>query len=187
MEQALELGDEAVDFKFEMYSRIERIVVFSDSLFAFTKDDTAQDLSKICQFANTVFKIFMKEGLPLRGAIAHGETIVDPEHSLYLGDGIVKAYLLEEQLKIVGVVLHPDLNPENPHETAELEVALKDDKSQKLRIPVIGSTILFPAEAAPAFLKLARLAGESERQRYVNSEAIVAAMCTWEAKNFRVP
>jgi hypothetical protein len=87
------------------FEEIEHVGVFSDTLIVFTIDDSLNSLSMICQFANSIFKVFLARKLPLRGAIAHGETILDIDQSLFLGQAIVDAHKLGESLDSLGIVL----------------------------------------------------------------------------------
>lgn len=48
----------------------------------------------------------IKRGLPLRGAIAFGETIIDPATMTFLGQPIVDAHLTEKSQEWIGSAIH---------------------------------------------------------------------------------
>jgi hypothetical protein len=47
-----------------------------------------------------------KVGLPLKGSIAYGNTTVDLKNNIYFGQPIIDSYLLQDDLKYMGVVCH---------------------------------------------------------------------------------
>ena len=48
----------------------------------------------------------LRAEIPLKGAIAYGDIVVDEEQNLFCGQPIIDAYLLEEDLQYMGVVFH---------------------------------------------------------------------------------
>lgn len=86
------------------------IVTFSDSIIMFSKNDNEDSFSKFMLSANVLFAFAMKEGIPLKGGIAHGEITVHKEKKIYFGQPIIDAYLLEEELYYFGVSAHYSIN-----------------------------------------------------------------------------
>jgi hypothetical protein len=171
------------------------VAVFSDSIFVFTKDTSYNSIHAICQFANTLFRLFLKRKLPLRGAITQGEVVIDASNSLFLGQPIVDAYDLAESIDGLGIVLSPELQ-QNPNSIAsmELEIACQDKKkqtkfTQKLLVPVAGFA---PADMGERdwqniFRQLRDEAGEKYAPRYQQSETTVAAMLNIDPELLKAP
>jgi hypothetical protein len=178
----------------EWFEEIEHIVAFSDSIFVFSHHDAPPSLDVLCQFANTIFKMFLVRNLPLRGAIAHGEVVLRPESSLFLGQGIVAAYELAESIDALGVALCPELPQEPPTFAStqhDIPIKVRGQKSKfekkSLIVPVAGFNTEGTANAdwRSIFRSLRQEAGEEHEQRYRNSETIVAAMLNIDSSDLR--
>jgi hypothetical protein len=82
-----------------------RSFTFSDSVVFITKSDLDIDLLYlsvamcICQEAS------IQSGVPTKGAISHGKLTADFEKSIFFGQPIIDAYLLQEQLFYYGVIV----------------------------------------------------------------------------------
>lgn len=100
--QSIEMGK-----KNPKYNNCEVYVVnFSDSIVIFSKDDSVVNFQF---FLNTVGYLFLKcilSNIPLKGAISHGITSVNKSKQIYFGQSIIDAYLLEEELNYMGIILH---------------------------------------------------------------------------------
>ena len=48
----------------------------------------------------------LRAEIPLKGAVAYGDIVVDEEQNLFCGQPIIDAYMLEEDLQYMGVVFH---------------------------------------------------------------------------------
>ena len=79
--------------------------VFSDSLIFISKDDTKESLNCFLDIVTYSFASAIKEGLPLKGAIAFGEMTADPKYNIFFGQPLVDAFLLQEnELDYYGIV-----------------------------------------------------------------------------------
>jgi hypothetical protein len=82
-----------------------RSISFSDSVVFVTKSDSPKDLFnlsvalKICQEAT------IQSGLPTKGAISFGKLTVDFERSIFFGQPLIDAYLLQDQLHYYGIIV----------------------------------------------------------------------------------
>ena len=149
-------------------------------MIVFTTDLSHNSFHEICQFANTLFKVFLFQNLPLRGAIAHGPVILDPAIGLFLGEGILEAHELETSLDIMGIVLSSKLPKIQAAITTQLcKVMQKGNPDPSaLLVPVTGYNLKAASseDLAKNFRELRLEAGQPFAQRYQNSEEIVAAM-----------
>lgn len=83
-----------------------RRVKFSDSVVLITNDDSNEAGKKIIQSSAWLLAGALARSVPMKGAIAHGLFTADFENSLYFGQPIIDAYLLQDELKLYGCILH---------------------------------------------------------------------------------
>lgn len=162
------------------FENIEHVAIFSDTVMVFTKDLSHNSFHEICQFANTVFKLFLYQHLPLRGAIAHGPVILKPSLGLFLGEGILEAHELEQSLDSLGIVLSSKLPAVEAATTTRLCKVMQkgNPNALSLLVPVTGYGLKSASSEnlADKFRELRSEAGQACAPRYQNSEEIVAAM-----------
>lgn len=88
------------------------LILFSDTVVLFTSDDTDGAFDAIIKASSQLLHAFIFRGVPVRGAIAHGE-FVRSDHSQHgtviAGRPIIEAHHYEVQLQAVGVMLAPSV------------------------------------------------------------------------------
>ncbi len=84
---------------------------FSDSTFIFSASDTAQDFSNLLHQCRILLRFCFEYKIPIKGAISHGVITADFKNSIFVGQPIIDAYLLHEELHMFGAIL--DHNAEN--------------------------------------------------------------------------
>jgi hypothetical protein len=89
-----------------------RIIQFSDSIMALTRDASATSSLLIQLVSQMFFLHALRLGTALRGAIARGTITADFERSIFFGQPIVDAYLLEENQAWYGIAEHSSTQPE---------------------------------------------------------------------------
>ena len=70
-----------------------RSVTFSDSIIIFSKQDGKDDAFKILMHSYWLLGAALQNGIPIKGAISHGEVTVDFKTSLFFGQPIIDAFL----------------------------------------------------------------------------------------------
>lgn len=98
-----EEGEQEDDPEVEKYLKF---TIFSDSICVFTKDDSFVNLRRFLSYVKKVMRIALRKEIPLKGAIAFGDIVVDDDVNLFYGQPIIDAYLLEEDLQYMGIVCH---------------------------------------------------------------------------------
>lgn len=100
---------------------------YSDSIIIYSKDDSYDSLySFLCVVAGLSSDLFM-EGIPHKGAFAFGTMTLDITNSIFFGQPLIDAYLLEGELNFYGVVGHATAEKEiNTHQENKQLVFLKD-------------------------------------------------------------
>ena len=74
--------------------------VFSDTFFAFTPDAQVKSLRFLAWFCRNLISSAFNTGLKLRGAVAYGPVVI--EERLFIGEPILRAYLMERSQEWVG-------------------------------------------------------------------------------------
>lgn len=86
------------------------IVSFSDSIVIFSKNDSPNNFKYFLVAVRWLFAKTIENGIPLKGAIAHGEISLNKSEQIYFGQPIIDAYLIEEDVNYLGVVAHNSIN-----------------------------------------------------------------------------
>lgn len=110
------------------FINIEHMVAFSDSIFLFGNDTSSDSVAAVSDLANSIFQLFLQEGLVVRGAISKGDCVLMPDRDIYVGMGIVKAYALQESSNIIGVVCDPEIDEKHSTLFRQIEVNVKPGK-----------------------------------------------------------
>lgn len=86
------------------------IVNFSDSIVIFSKNDTFENFEYFIGAVRYLFANSIKDCIPLKGGIAHGEVSLNKEEQIYFGQAIIDSYLLEEDVNYFGIVAHNSID-----------------------------------------------------------------------------
>lgn len=105
----------------ELFSGQIRAIQFSDSILAITRDDSDASHLLIILASLMFFLRALSSGIPVRGAIAVGNVTADIDNSIYFGQPIIDAYLLEEDQKWYGVVEHEDVSAMHRSDEKDIE------------------------------------------------------------------
>ncbi|PXV66819.1 hypothetical protein CLV62_10479 [Dysgonomonas alginatilytica] len=79
---------------------------FSDSIFIFTKSDSIEEFRNFIQFIRRFMRNSIRRKIPLKASIAYGEIVVYRDRKIFCGKPIVNAFLLQEDLQYMGIVIH---------------------------------------------------------------------------------
>jgi hypothetical protein len=93
---------------------------FSDSLIIFSKSDLEADARKLWADFSYIMHIASSEQIPIKGALSFGKITVDVKNSIFFGQPIIDAYLLQEDLHLFSLVA--DHNYENKIKELKLNV-----------------------------------------------------------------
>lgn len=79
---------------------------YSDSIIIYSKDSSYDSLYYfLCVVAGITSDLFL-EKIPHKGAFAFGTMTLDTDNSIFFGQPLIDAYLLQEELAFYGVVSH---------------------------------------------------------------------------------
>jgi len=96
------------------------MMLYSDSIMIYTRDDQQHSLENLVASISTLSDSLFSDGIPHKGAIAFGQMTLDFANSIFFGQPLVDAYLLQEELKFYGIAVHG---------TAEKSEDIFDDES----------------------------------------------------------
>ena len=82
------------------------ITKFSDSIVIFSKDDNENTFITFITTVKLLFAESIIRNVPLKGAFAYGEISVNKSSSIFFGQPLIDAYLLQEDVYYYGVVCH---------------------------------------------------------------------------------
>ena len=92
-----------VEDRKKLESRIKS-VTFSDSILFISQDDSVEDFLQI-SFALSIFQeASLQRGAPTKGAMSLGMLTADFDNSIFFGQPLIDAYLLQDQLKYYGII-----------------------------------------------------------------------------------
>lgn len=165
---ALRPEDDSSDYDYEEGKRI-KFTIFSDSIFIFSKDDSFTNLRHFLTYVKRVMRMALRAEIPLKGAIAYGDIIVDEEQNLFCGQPIIDAYLLEEDLQYMGVVFHHTF--EEPYEKlSDLQYNRVDGWIKEIPTPFkYGNRIHLNLKYPVAGAKIYNFFGIVKNQRFYSS------------------
>jgi hypothetical protein len=82
------------------------VVKFSDSIIVFSENDTVENFIVFLIAARVLFCSFLTKKFLIKGGMAYGNISLDKKNQLYFGQPIIDAYLLEEDVNYIGVIIH---------------------------------------------------------------------------------
>jgi hypothetical protein len=94
---------------YEDRKQLLRMTTYSDSIIIYTKDDSEPCLYLILIALANLQDILIEEGLPFRGALTQGLMTLDLENSIFFGQPLVDAHLLQEEFSMYVIILHPSV------------------------------------------------------------------------------
>lgn len=83
-----------------------KTVQFSDSIIQITSDDSVNSAKNLLGRTAWILAGCLANRLPVKGSIAYGMVTADLDRSIYFGQPIIDAYLLQEELKLYGSIIH---------------------------------------------------------------------------------
>lgn len=91
----------------EKVNREERVksVTFSDSVLFVTKDDSLSDLFVLALVLEIFQEAAIQRGAPTKGAVSFSRLTANFENSIFYGQPLIDAYLLQDQLSYYGIVV----------------------------------------------------------------------------------
>ena len=109
---------------------------FSDSILIVANGVNEKMFNLISKSAARLMHVALSEGIALKGVIAQGVFTYDENKELYIGKPLVDAYLLHDEIKFYGIVVHhtaektvKKYSSDNNNPYSNLPVALEKGKT----------------------------------------------------------
>ncbi len=83
-----------------------KFVQFSDSILIVVNGVNDRMFNLITKASVCLFHVSMEMRIPIKGVIAKGLFTYDKEKEIYFGKPLIDAYLLHEEIKFYGIVVH---------------------------------------------------------------------------------
>jgi hypothetical protein len=80
-------------------------VLFSDSILIFTDSGTKEMAESLIYHCNLFIQYCAKSKIPIKGALSFGKFTSDFNQSIFLGQPLIDAFLLQEELQMYGAIL----------------------------------------------------------------------------------
>jgi len=92
--------------KVNKYDSIIRPFSFSDSIILVSNDDSQESAESLLFWVEWVMSQAILDGIPIKGAIAHGKQTSDFDNNIHFGKPLIDAFELQNELNLYGCVLH---------------------------------------------------------------------------------
>jgi hypothetical protein len=83
-----------------------KTTTYSDSIMIYSKDSSSESMKALISSTASLTDYMLTEGIPFKGAAARGLMTLDFENSIFFGQPLIDAYLLQEELYFYGIILH---------------------------------------------------------------------------------
>jgi hypothetical protein len=87
-------------------STLIKTTTYSDSIMIYSKDDSIDSLRSLVYSVSGLSNDLLFKGIPHKGAVALGEMTLDYANSIFFGQPLIDAYLLQDELVFYGIVVH---------------------------------------------------------------------------------
>jgi len=83
-----------------------RATTYSDSIIVYSKNANKDSLHSFVCTVSALTDALITEGIPHKGAVAFGMKTLDIKNSIFFGQPLIDAYLLQEELYYYGIIIH---------------------------------------------------------------------------------
>ncbi|MEN9910116.1 MAG: hypothetical protein RLZZ540_3275 [Bacteroidota bacterium] len=97
----------SVDSESENFDINIIMMTYSDSIMIYSRDDSESSQENFIASISALSEDLFKDGIPHKGGVAFGKMTLDFENSIFFGQPLIDAYLLQEELNLYGIVAHP--------------------------------------------------------------------------------
>lgn len=109
MKEVNQSRDKSSTFGFMIGSEMRYLVnstTYSDSIILYSRDGSKDSLKAISLAVALLTAELFSKKVPHKGAMAFGSMTLDAENSIFFGQPLIDAYLLQEELNFYGIVVH---------------------------------------------------------------------------------
>lgn len=95
--------DAALDAKSR---NLVKSTTYSDSMMLYSKDDSLEAFDSLITAVSGLTSDLFIEGIPHKGAVAFGTMTLDTDKSIFFGQPLIDAFLLQDELHFYGIIIH---------------------------------------------------------------------------------
>jgi hypothetical protein len=88
------------------------MTTYSDSIMVYSKDDSRESFDLFITAIACLHEDLFLENIPHKGAVAFGKMTLDIDNSIFFGQPLIDAYLLQEELNFYSIVCHASAEKE---------------------------------------------------------------------------
>lgn len=104
IDEAKTINERIYDLKEK--SSLVKSTMYSDSIMLYSKDKSTGSFESLIAAVSGLTNDLFINKIPHKGAIAYGTMTLDSKRSIYFGQPLIDAYLLQEELHFYGIILH---------------------------------------------------------------------------------
>jgi hypothetical protein len=97
----------SVDYESDNFDINIIMMTYSDSIMIYSRDDSESSQENFTASISALSEDLFKNGIPHKGGVAFGKMTLDFENSIFFGQPLIDAYILQEELNLYGIVAHP--------------------------------------------------------------------------------
>lgn len=97
----------SVDYDSDNFDINIMMMTYSDSIMIYSRDDSESSQENFIASISALSEDLFKDGIPHKGGVAFGKMTLDFANSIFFGQPLIDAYLLQEELNLYGIVAHP--------------------------------------------------------------------------------
>jgi hypothetical protein len=136
-----------------------KTTTYSDSIILYSKDDSYDSFDFIVSTTAGLIDYLFNEGIPFKGAVAFGLMTLDTDKSIFFGQPLIDAYLLQEEIYFYGILFHA---------TVEQEVLMTNDKWPSFTSMYLCNLKAGSAKHMTIYPLHAKSKGEKYNERYLS-------------------
>ncbi len=107
MEELSDFVKSVIDSKhFDEDDSMIKTSIFSDSILIVSNNNSINCAANLMTHSAFLIEKATEMGIPLKGSIAYGKFTADFEKSLFIGQPLIDAFLLQEELFVYSMVIH---------------------------------------------------------------------------------
>lgn len=95
------------------------MMMYSDSIMVYSRTDDWYSRSNLIAAMANLSSTLFENKIPFKGAVAFGQMTLDFENSIFFGQPLIDAYLMQQDLYFYGVVIHASAEIEYGHNIDE--------------------------------------------------------------------
>ncbi|QIE58696.1 hypothetical protein G5B37_03700 [Rasiella rasia] len=99
--------------------QIVHVMTYSDSIMIFSKDNSKSCADAFIGCISFLSQQLFEEEIPHKGAVANGKMTIDYNSSIFFGQPLIDAFVLQDELQFYGIIAHSSAEFKKEFDTDE--------------------------------------------------------------------